>query len=246
MPATLPGMHVTRRTLVAVASTMLAVGTAPLVAQAAPPPPGESVRPTTDQSWTAHILYPVAARRTPGGAVTMRLQHYTSFSQTSSVYMVTDRRVVRKKTWYRIHLPKRPNGSQGWVPSDAVEIKRLRTWIRVSTGKRTVQVLTGGKVVKTFRAAVGTGGTPTPRGLFAIYDSVPTGGQLGPRIMVLTAHSNVLKTFAGGDGIVGIHGWPSSAVLGKAVSHGCIRLSRDAIRSIAPYARPGVPVHIGA
>jgi lipoprotein-anchoring transpeptidase ErfK/SrfK len=202
--------------------------------------------PTTTESWTARVLYPVAARRAPGGRIVMSLRHYTPFSQGPGVYMVTGAKVIGRKTWIRIQLPKRPNGTQGWVPEAAVDVRRNVTWIRVKTSTRTVQVFRKGVRIKAFRAAVGTGGTPTPRGLFAIWDPVPTGGQLGPYILVLTAHSNVLRTFAGGDGIVGIHGWPSSGVLGQAVSHGCVRMSRDGVRDLQRYALPGVPVEIVA
>ena len=68
--------------------------------------------------------------------------------------------------------------------------------------------------------------------------------MLAPYIFVLTAHSNVLKTFAGGNGVVGIHGWPSSSVLGKAVSHGCVRMSRTGARALSRYASAGTPVEI--
>jgi len=176
----------------------------------------------------------------------MSLRHYTPYSQGPGIYMVTGAKVVKRKVWIRIQLPKRPNGTQGWVPEAAVDVRRNVTWIRVKTGSRTVQVFRKGVPIKTFRAAVGTGGTPTPKGLFAIWDPVPTGGQLGPYILVLTAHSNVLRTFAGGDGIVGIHGWPSSGVLGQAVSHGCVRMARDGVRALSRYATPGVPVEIVA
>lgn len=176
----------------------------------------------------------------------MSLRHYTPYSQGPSVFMVTGTRVVKQKLWIRVQLPKRPNGTQGWLPESALDVRRITTRIRISTGTRTVRVLRKGTPVATFRAAVGTGGTPTPRGLFAIWDPVPTGGELGPYILVLTAHSNVLRTFLGGDGIVGIHGWPSAGVLGKAVSHGCVRMSRDGVRALSRYAAPGVPVEIVA
>ena len=75
-------------------------------------------------------------------------------------------------------------------------------------------------------------------------DVVPVSGLLGPYILVLTAHSRVLKTFAGGEGTIGIHGWPDGGVLGKAVSHGCIRMSRTGVRSLTLWARAGIPVQI--
>lgn len=202
--------------------------------------------PTVAESWTARILYPVVARKTAGadGKADKKLRHYTPWSQGAAVYLVTESAMVGDVAWVRLHLPYRPNGSQGWVPAEAVELKKTTTWIRVNTKARTVKVFKNGTAVKKFKAAVGTGGTPTPKGLFAIQDPVRTNGQLGPYILVLTAHSNVLKTFAGGDGIVGIHGWPTSSVLGKAVSHGCVRMSRTGVRALARYAQAGVPVEI--
>lgn len=220
--------------------TTAAPAATPAATPALPGPPG------IDESWTARVLYAVAARRTPGGQTVMSLRHYTPYSQGPGIYMVTGAKVVKKKTWIRIQLPKRPNGTQGWVPEAALDVRRNVTWIRVKTGSRTVEVFRKGVRVKTFRAAVGTGGTPTPKGLFAIWDPVPTTGQLGPYILVLTAHSTVLRTFGGGDGIVGIHGWPNAGVLGQAVSHGCVRMSRDGVRALSRYAAPGVPVEIVA
>lgn len=236
-------MRILRRTAVMAAAVTMLVGAGSALA-AEPSTPQTPGAPTLKLSWTARILYPVSARRTPGGRIVMKLQHYTPYSQGPAVFMVTDRKVVGKKIWIRMQLAKRPNGTQGWVPEDAVDLRKTKTWIRVSTGRRTVQVFVDGKPAKTFKAAVGTGGTPTPRGLFAILDPVPTSGLLGPYILVLTAHSNVLKTFAGGDGIVGIHGWPSSDVLGKAVSHGCVRMARTGVRALARYAKAGVPVQV--
>jgi lipoprotein-anchoring transpeptidase ErfK/SrfK len=227
-------------TAVAAAETSSSVATPSAITAPVPGPP------TRQDSWTARVLFPVKARSTPGGRAVMSLKHYTPYSQGPSVLMVTGTKVVKRRLWIRVQLPKRPNGSQGWLPESALDLRRITTRIRVSTSARTVQVLRKGTPVTIFKAAVGTGGTPTPRGLFAIWDPVPTGGELGPYILVLTAHSNVLRTFAGGDGVVGIHGWPNAGVLGQAVSHGCVRMSRDGVRALSRYAAPGVPVEIVA
>lgn len=196
----------------------------------------------TDGSWTAHIAAPVVGRARPGAGARTKLPAFTPWTLTPSVYMVTEAQDVGGARWVRIQLPLRPNGRSAWVREDQVVLKQTRTWIRVSTAKRTVTVFVGGKKRKVFPASVGTGGTPTPKGLFAIYDPVPTGGLLGPKILVLTAHSNVLKTFAGGDGTVGIHGWPST--VGQAASHGCIRMSRSGVATLSSFAKPGVPVEV--
>ncbi len=196
-------------------------------------------------SWTARVLFPANARSRPGaGATVMKLTPYAPYTQGPNVMMVTDAKMVAGRMWVRVQLPKRPNRSQGWISEAALDLRRTRTWIRVSINSRNVQVFRAGRRVASFGAAVGTGGTPTPVGLFAVHDPVPTSGPLGPHIFVLTAYSNVLRTFAGGNGVVGIHGWPTSNVLGKAVSHGCVRLSRAGARSLAKYAQPGTPVEI--
>ena len=69
--------------------------------------------------------------------------------------------------------------------------------------------------------------------------------------MALTAHSNVLQEFGGGDGRVGIHGRGGASLgdpLGSARSHGCIRLSNRSIdwivRTIGAGALPGIPVSV--
>ncbi len=219
------------------------------LAETAPAPPvGDGAlpaAPTPARSWTARIQYPVAARRTPGGRVVTRLRHYTPYTLRPAIFMVTaSRRLASGKVWIRIQLPRRPNGSLGWVPIGAVALRAHTTWVRIDRRARTVTVFRAGARVKTFRAAVGTGGTPPPSGLFAIHDVVPVSGQLGPYILVLTAHSRVLRTFAGGDGTIGIHGWPDSGVLGRAVSHGCVRMSRTGVRALTRWASAGVPIEV--
>lgn len=224
--------------LVAVAALTFALSlTAP--ASAVVPAP-----PTRATSYTALALYPAPVFRTPGAGRIGRLASATQWSQAQAAYLITATRVVDGRRWVRLLLPGRPNGRQGWVAADDVAVRRIARWIRVSRATRTVTVFVGGKVRKRFRAAVGAAATPTPTGLAAIQDSVPTSGLLGPHILVLTAHSTVLKTFAGGQGEVAIHGWPSGDVLGKAVSNGCVRLTRDAVTFVSRFATPGTPVEV--
>ena len=241
---------ITRTVLGVVATTCLLAGSGAAMAEIVPASPTPALElPTAPSlengSWTARVLFATSARNRPAaGTVVMRLKHYAPYTQGPNVFMVTGSKMINGRMWVRIQLPKRPNGSQGWVDESALELRRTRTWIRITVSTRKVQVFNGGKRIKSFGAAVGTGGTPTPTGLFAIHDPVPTSAQLGPYIFVLTAHSNVLRTFAGGNGVVGIHGWPASNVLGKAVSHGCVRMSREGARALARYAQPGTPVEI--
>lgn len=229
------------RTLLAAVLLLLPVAV-PAVAQESPPPvPGP---PTLAQSWTARVIFPTNAFAAPGGRRLTTLRHYTKWSQAPSALLVTEAATVDGVSWVRVLLPMRPNGRQAWVRADDVVLSPTRNWVRVSTKARTLEVFVGGKLKKRMRVAVGTGGTPTPKGLAAVQDKVPTSGLLGPYILVLTSHSNVLKTFAGGRGEIGIHGWPTSGVLGKAVSHGCVRMSRSGVSMVAKYAPVGTPVEV--
>lgn len=205
----------------------------------------EPAPPTLAASWTARAYYPAPVFKTPAQTKIGALRATTKWSQAPAVYLITATKVLPNgKRWVRVLLPGRPNGKQGWVAADAVATKRITSWIRVSTKRRTVEVYSNGVLKKRFRAAVGTGGTPTPTGLAAVQDAVATSGQLGPYILVLTSHSKVLKTFGGGQGEIALHGWPTASVLGQAVSHGCVRMSRSGIAFVARFAKTGTPVEV--
>jgi hypothetical protein len=82
-----------------------------------------------------------------------------------------------------------------------VALRRTSFWIQVRTGARVVTVYRMGRRVRHFRAVVGAPGTPTPRGLAAIYKrnrQPGPGGFLGPWALPLTIMSNVLENYGGG------------------------------------------------
>ena len=100
---------------------------------------------------------------------------------------------------------------------------------------------------------IGAPPTPTPHGLFSIVGvwRWNPADFLGSYILPITAHSNVLQEFGGGDGRVGIHGRGGSSLLdplGAARSHGCIRLANGAIewlvRKVGAGGLPGIPVRV--
>ena len=103
------------------------------------------------------------------------------------------------------------------------------------------------------QVVVGAPSTPTPVGLFSIIGAwaSPPDAFLGSWILPLTAHSDTLQEFDGGDGTVGIHGRGGASLLdplGSARSHGCIRLDNSSIDwlvgSIGVGALPGIPVQV--
>jgi lipoprotein-anchoring transpeptidase ErfK/SrfK len=149
--------------------------------------------------------------------------------------------------WLEVSLPMRPNGSTGWIRADLVQIEETRLRIEIDLERRRLGVFDGDAVVEESVVAIGKPASPTPRGDFYVTDLVDTGspgGPYGPFALGLSAYSEQLTEFAGGDGQVGIHGTNDPASIGEAVSHGCIRLPNDVVSRLIGIVGLGTPVTI--
>ena len=152
--------------------------------------------------------------------------------------------------WLRVALPIRPNGATGWIRSDFTLLDRTDYRLEISTKRADVSVYRKGTLIRHVSAVVGAAGTPSPHGLFAIYDPVlqPSPDDfVGPWVIHLTAHSDVLDDFGGGPGRVAIHGRSGASLrdpLGSARSHGCIRVDNDVVSWLARTIPQGTPVII--
>jgi len=149
--------------------------------------------------------------------------------------------------WLQVMLPGRPDGLTGWIVQSAT--RKLTTgWrILVDLTARRVSVYRDGRTVRTFQAVVGKPSTPTPTGQFFVEETVQMepGQAGGPFALALSARSNVLQEFEGGPGQIGIHGREGlGGTLGRAESHGCIRLATASIDWLAARIGPGTPVTI--
>lgn len=171
----------------------------------------------------------------------------------SALLVLAARHDRRGRCWLRVRLPFRPNTSAGWIDARYVLLRATRWRIVVSRAARTITLYRHGRVARRASVVIGTPSTPTPTGLFSIvatwrwnpYDF------LGSYLLPLTAHSDVLQEFGGGDGRVGIHGRGGESLLaplGSASSHGCIRLANSTIesivRTVGPGRLPGIPVRV--
>jgi lipoprotein-anchoring transpeptidase ErfK/SrfK len=88
---------------------------------------------------------------------------------------------------------------------------------------------------------------PTPAARFFVTDLLDTGeggGAYGPYAVGLSAHSDVLTEFGGGDGQVGIHGTNDQSSIGRPVSHGRVRVANDVITRLATTIPIGTQVTI--
>jgi hypothetical protein len=209
-------------------------------------------KPAAGVAWRARLIARTPlwrSVRTPGarrrGSVTPR--------QASWLLVLRASQDDRGRCWLRVRLPTRPNDAAAWIDAHRVELAPTRWRLVVSRATRTISAYRGGDRLRRFRVVIGAPATPTPRGLFSIVDvwrSNP-GAFLGSYILPITAHSDVLQEFGGGDGRVGIHGRGGSSLLdplGSARSHGCIRLANRAIewlvRRVGAGRLPGIPVRV--
>ena len=148
--------------------------------------------------------------------------------------------------WYRVQLPKKPNGVTAFVRARALRVETVATRIVVDVSQRRLTLYRRAKPVLTATVAVGSPSTPTPTGHFYVNQRlVPTesGGPFGPGAIGISAFSNVLTGWTQG-GPVAIHGTNEPWSIGRAVSNGCIRLPNAVLRKLFAQAPAGTPVLI--
>ena len=100
----------------------------------------------------------------------------------------------------------------------------------ISIPDRKIALIEDGRVVKVYPVAVGKAGTPSPHGSFHIASRVQHPTWYQPGKVVGPGPANPLGTRWMGLGYkgYGIHGTNMPLSIGKAASHGCIRMrNRD-------------------
>jgi lipoprotein-anchoring transpeptidase ErfK/SrfK len=121
--------------------------------------------------------------------------------------------------------------------------------ITVSLGRHRITVWKSGRSIASEPAGVGRSVLPTPTGVYYIADLLKQPdprGAYGPYAFGLSAHSNVLYSFGGGAGQIGLHGTNEPGLLGANVSHGCIRVANSLITRLARILPLGTPVEISS
>jgi lipoprotein-anchoring transpeptidase ErfK/SrfK len=149
--------------------------------------------------------------------------------------------------WEQVLLAKRPNGTTGWLKDSSVQLVLDPYSVSVSLSAHRITARKDGRVILSAPAGVGRSVLPTPTGTYYIVEllkqSNPS-GPYGPYAFGLSAFSNVLYSFGGGPGEIGLHGTDEPAALGTSVSHGCIRVSNSIIARLAGILPLGTPVRI--
>lgn len=178
----------------------------------------------------------------PGGRVVRTFANPQPSGAPLVFLLVTD-----QKDWLRVQLPARPNGSTGWVRRADVSVRGVAYRVDVLRGAHELRLYEHDRLVRTFPVGIGTSRTPTPGGTFYLKELLrppDPHGDYGPYAYGLSGFSNVLTSFNGGDGVIGIHGTRDPSSVGRDVSHGCIRLRNADVTYLAERLPLGTPVRI--
>jgi lipoprotein-anchoring transpeptidase ErfK/SrfK len=229
-----------------------AFATATATATADTPAVARVAAPKADVAWRARVVASTPVRGAPRADAPVRgAIRPTAGWDGGSVYLlvlgVADDASGRR--WLQLKLPSRPNTRAGWVVAERVSVSRVRWRVEIARATRRASAYRDGRLIRSWPVVIGKRQTPTPAGLFAVYERVrqPPGSELGPWALHLTAHSDTLLNYGGGPGRVALHGRAGSLLtdpLGSARSHGCVRMDDAQIAWLAARLAPGTPVRV--
>jgi hypothetical protein len=235
-------MRATRRALVVPALVAAAL---PL-GGAAVPAATQAELPTRFPA-AGELVRTVAVRSAPSKSarVIRVLRRFRSDSQFQIVLAIGARRGSDGALWYRLSLPGRPNGARGWVRVDVVEARPVRNRIVIRLAARTIEVsrIADGRLLLHGEVAVGKPSARTPIGSDYYVESafVPEDPFYGVFALETSAYARATDWPSD---VVGIHGTDRPELLGRAVSHGCVRVSNDVARRLAGLAPLGTPIDV--
>jgi lipoprotein-anchoring transpeptidase ErfK/SrfK len=218
------------------------------LAPVAKPSPAPSSVQATYERWTVgKVVGPVIAYRRPAtdAPVVTRLGKLNQNGYPNLV-LVDSTREVDGKVWYRVWLAIRPNESRGWIAEGDLAFYTTSAKITIDLSERKLRVYRRGSLVGTYPVAVGRPGLSTPTGSFFVNQKLrppSPGGPYGVLALGISAFQPKLSYWAQG-GPVAIHGTNEDYLIGKAISHGCVRMHDKDVLEVSRYVPAGSPVVI--
>jgi len=201
-------------------------------------------RPPSSPALVADAVVPtVGLYNAPGDAEPADTLDNPTWEGLPGVYLV----MQQWNDWLEVQIPMRPNESTAWIRAADVSLRQTPYRIVVNVSERRLIAYEGATPFLDTTVAVGAGSGPTPTGNFFVDGTVkvldPT-GPYGAYQMSVAAFSDVYYSFGSGIGQIALHGTNDPALLGTPASHGCVRMTNDAITQLANTAPPGTPVTI--
>ncbi len=124
----------------------------------------------------------------------------------------------------------------------------VRRQIVISIPDRKLALVENGAVKKIYPVAVGKPSTPSPSGSFKVVNRLQNPTYYHPGKIVGPGASNPLgsRWIGLNQKGYGIHGTNAPKSIGKAASHGCIRMAKVDLEEFFTQVRPGDDVEIHA
>jgi lipoprotein-anchoring transpeptidase ErfK/SrfK len=219
---------------------------APVELPTATPAPSSSPEPQYER-WTVGVARrPVTVLKRPSSDAAEVVTMGKTTNDYPTVFLVDDIREIDGVPWYKVWVAASPNGTQGWVKDGQLAFYTTASKIVVDLSERTLTVYRRGTLEGAFPVAVGRPGLATPTGTYFVTMKLrppDPGGAYGVLALGTSAFQPKLSDWPGG-GVVGIHGTNEPWLIGKAISHGCIRMKNSAIVRVGKLVPTGSPVFI--
>jgi len=222
----------------------------PSLASASPTIVSTPTQPPPPERWmVAKVLRPldVYGRPATTAPVKTHLERLNA-NRYPNVMLVKNTRESDGVIWYHVYVAMRPNGSTGWVPEGDVALYPTTAKIVIDLSQRTLTVTRRGQQMGTFPVAIGTADLPTPTGFFFVNQKLkpPTSNTaFGVLAIGISAFQMKLPASAWAQGgPVAIHGTNDPSCIGKAVSHGCVRMYNADVLKVSDWVPTGSPVII--
>jgi lipoprotein-anchoring transpeptidase ErfK/SrfK len=145
-----------------------------------------------------------------------------------------------------ITVPCLAQSSSSQNPSKASVAQRPRRLVLVSIADRRLAVIEDGNVLADFPVAVGAAVSPSPTGDFEIVNRVTNPAYYHDGLMTEASENSPVGTRWIGLNLkgFGIHGTNAPRSIGRAASHGCIRLRNRDVERLFAMLRVGDAVSI--
>ncbi len=137
------------------------------------------------------------------------------------------------------------------MPTAAVEATEQTVHLRLSLSDRKVYVYRGENIEATYPVAVGKAGWETPTGEFKVITQINQPGWTNPftdEVMPPGPDNPLGDRWIGfwtdGTNTIGFHGTPNRESVGRAASHGCVRMYNEDIRKLFEVVALGTPVTV--
>lgn len=213
-----------------------------------PPPVWEGFDASNNASGglVAYAHGPVDVYETPDSG-----EPYLTLDPTTILGTVTVLGVVTgpEDGWAEVMLPVRPNGSTGWISADDVSFYVADGEIVVSLSARKLTYEVDGVELLRTEVGIGSDHNETPTGHYFVTDRVTLAdpnSPWGPHALGISARSDTITEFNGGDGIIGLHGTNNADSIGDNISLGCVRLPNDMITALFQMVPIGTRVTVEA